>query len=78
MRWAMMIFVVSGISVAERACGYAHPCAVSTALVESSRMRIFGFFSSARRDAEALLLAAGDVRAALLDVGVVAVREGAR
>ena len=42
-----MIFVVSGISVLN-ACRIKASVLVSTALVESSRMRIFGFFSSAR------------------------------
>ena len=47
MRWAMMIFVVFGISFAN-APRISASVRVSTALVESSRMRIFGFFSSAR------------------------------
>ena len=46
-RWAMMIFVVSGISL-WNALRISLSVLVSTALVESSRMRIFGFFSSAR------------------------------
>ena len=48
---------------------------VSTAEVESSRMRIFGFFSARSSDAQTLALSAGDVGSALLDVGVVLVRE---
>jgi hypothetical protein len=43
--------------------------------VESSRIKIFGFLSRARRNAEALLLAARDVGAPLLDVGVVLLGE---
>ena len=46
-RWAMMIFVVFGIS-SRRALRMRASVAVSTALVESSRIRIFGFFSRAR------------------------------
>ena len=48
---------------------------VSTALVESSRTRILGFFQQRAGNAQALLLPAGDIGAALLDMGVVAVRE---
>ena len=46
-RWAMMNFVVSGISVRSAARIFASVF-VSTAEVESSKIRIFGFFSSAR------------------------------
>ena len=42
---------------------------VSTAEVESSRIRIFGSLKSSR-NTETLLLAAGDVRSSLLDVVV--------
>ena len=47
MRWAMMIFVVSGIS-SWNAVRISLSVLVSTAEVESSRIRIFGFFRSAR------------------------------
>ena len=43
-------------------------------VVEDQHLRLL---EQRARDAQALLLAAGDVRAALLDVGVVAVGEGA-
>ena len=43
---AMIILVVPGISLAMAALIFAS-VAVSTALVESSRIRIFGFFSNA-------------------------------
>ena len=46
-RWAMMNFVVSGISSA-KARRILASVAVSTAEVESSRMRTLGFFSRAR------------------------------
>ena len=46
-RWAMMILVVPGIS-SRKAWRILASVAVSTAEVESSRIRIFGFFSSAR------------------------------
>ena len=49
--------------------------AVSTALVESSRIRIFGFFQQGPGNAEALALAAGHIGTALLDVGVIPVGE---
>ena len=48
---------------------------VSTALVESSRIRIFGFLSSALAIQRSLLLTAGDVVAALHDHGVILARE---
>ena len=47
MRWAMMSLVVPGIS-SRKARRIFPSVAVSTAEVESSRMRIFGFFKSAR------------------------------
>ena len=46
-RWAMMILVVSGQTV-RKASRMEASVAVSTALVESSRMSILGFFSRAR------------------------------
>lgn len=46
-RCAMMIFVVFGIS-SRKALWISASVLVSTALVESSRIRIFGFFSRAR------------------------------
>ena len=45
-RCAMIIFVVLGIS-SRNAIRMRASVLVSTALVESSRIRIFGFFSSA-------------------------------
>lgn len=75
MRWAMMIFVVFGIS-SRRALRMRASVAVSTALVESSRIRIFGFFSRARAMHRRCFLPAGDIRAALLDVGLIALRHG--
>ena len=47
MRCAMMILVVSGISVAN-ACRMRASVFVSTADVESSKISTFGFFSKAR------------------------------
>ena len=46
-RWAMIIFVVSGMKDLKPARMSAS-VRVSTALVESSRMRTFGFLRSAR------------------------------
>ena len=46
MRWEMMNFVVFGI-FSRNALRIEASVAVSTALVESSRIRIFGFFKSA-------------------------------
>ena len=46
-RWAMISFVVSGIS-SRKAFRISASVLVSTALVESSRIRIFGFFNRAR------------------------------
>ena len=46
MRWAMMSLVVPGISY-RKARRILASVAVSTAEVESSRIRIFGFFSKA-------------------------------
>ena len=46
-RWAMMSLVVPGIS-SRKAWRIMASVRVSTAEVESSRMRILGFFSSAR------------------------------
>ena len=68
----MMNFVVSGISWAKARRIFAS-VAVSTAEVESSRISTLGFFSRARAMHSRWLLAAGDVGAALLDVGVVAI-----
>ena len=45
-RWAMISFVVS-FKVVEKLSRIFVSVAVSTALVESSRIRIFGFFRSA-------------------------------
>ena len=70
----LFILVVPGMLLRKAARIFAS-VAVSTALVESSRMSTLGFFSRARGDAEPLLLAAGDVVAAALYAGVVAVRE---
>lgn len=47
MRWAMMNLVVP-LSVASKASRMRRSVAVSTALVESSRMRMGGFLSRAR------------------------------
>src|SRR6202035_1977236 len=46
----------------------------SSALVASSRIRIRGSWIKARGDRDPLLLPAGQIRRALLDVGLVAVR----
>ena len=46
-RWAMMILVVSGIN-SRKPLRIRASVLVSTALVESSRMRILGFLSRAR------------------------------
>ena len=73
MRWAMMNFVVSGISVRSAARILASVL-VSTAEVESSRDQNFRLFQQRPGNTQPLLLAAGDIRTALLDVGVVFVR----
>ena len=69
----MISFVVSGISV-RNAFRILASVAVSTALVLSSRIRIFRFFQQCSCDTETLFLTAGYVRSALLYVGVVAFR----
>ena len=46
-RWEIISFVVPGILV-EKACRILASVAVSTALVESSKISILGFFSKAR------------------------------
>ena len=48
---------------------------VSTAEVESSRIRIFGFFSRARAMHSRCFWPPETLAAALLDMGIVAVRE---
>ena len=47
MRWAMIILVVPGM-LSRKAARILASVAVSTALVESSSMSTFGFFSRAR------------------------------
>ncbi len=47
--------------------------AVSTALVESSRINIFGRFKRARGNAQSLLLTAGNVYAALTKLRIVSI-----
>lgn len=68
-RCEMMIRVVSGI-FSRKAWRIRESVFVSTALVESSRIRIFGFFSSAR-NTKPLALTAGNVRTALGNVCIV-------
>ena len=65
-----MIFVVSGIS-SRKALRISASVLVSTALVESSRIRIFGLFQKGTCNTQTLLLAAGDIVSALNDHGIV-------
>ena len=69
----MIIFVVSGIS-SLKAFRMRASVFVSTALVESSRIRIFGFFRSALAMQSLCFLSAGHVVSALHDHRVVAGR----
>ena len=69
-RWAMISLVVSGISSLNALRIFAS-VAVSTALVLSSRIRIFGFFQNCPGNTESLLLSTRYIISTLFDVRLI-------